>query len=112
MRKNGNFVRYSAEELARLKSHADWRKVAETTPEEIERQAVEDEGPLPEGWERSVVVGAPEPKHSVRIHVDGSVLRWFKHQGPGYAARMNAVLRAFVTARQREETAEAGQAEK
>jgi len=64
MRKNGNFVRYSAEELAKLPSHTDWSKVAATPPEEIERQAFEDEGPLPEGWQDTVVVGVPRPKKS------------------------------------------------
>ena len=31
--------------------------------------------------------------HTVRV--DQEVLDWFKAQGPGYQARMNAVLRAF-----------------
>jgi uncharacterized protein (DUF4415 family) len=53
------------------------------------------------------VVGAPEPPQSVQLQVDASVLRWFKSRGPDYQARMNAVLKAFVSAREREETARA-----
>jgi hypothetical protein len=66
MPKDGNFVRYSVEELAQLPSEADWRKVADTRLEEIERQALEDEGPLPEGWEKTVVVGVPEPQRPIQ----------------------------------------------
>jgi uncharacterized protein (DUF4415 family) len=42
----------------------------------------------------------------VNIRLDAAVLRWFKAQGPGYQTRINAVLRAFVHAR---EQAEMGQ---
>ncbi len=55
-------MRYSAEELNRLNSETDWAKVDATTRQEIERQAKADDGPLPEGWEDTVVVGIPAPK--------------------------------------------------
>jgi len=103
MPKRSSFVRYSADAAKKLNSEADWTKVAATTREEIERQALVDEGPLPVGWENTVVVGVPETRQSVTMLIDASVLRWFKAHGPGYQARMNAVLRAFVTARRREE---------
>jgi uncharacterized protein (DUF4415 family) len=35
------------------------------------------------------------PKAVISLRVDADVLEWFKAQGPGYQARMNAVLRAF-----------------
>jgi uncharacterized protein (DUF4415 family) len=81
----------------------DWAKVDATTEEEIERQALEDEGPLPEGWEDTIIIGVPEPKKDVHIRLDPSVLRWFKSTGPGYQTRINAVLLAFVQARQKAE---------
>ena len=105
MEKKENIVRYSAEELARLKSETDWDKVDATSREEIERQADEDDGPLPAGWESTVVIGVPEPRQSIHIRLDADVLRWFKAQGPGYQTRINAVLKAFVAAKQREEDA-------
>ena len=70
---------------------------------EVERLADEEDGPLPEGWESTVELGVREPRQSIHIRVDASVLRWFKSHGPGYQTRMNAVLRAFVRARQRKE---------
>jgi hypothetical protein len=38
----------------------------------------------------------PEPKKSVNIRIDVDVLEWYKHQGPGYQTRMNAVLRMYM----------------
>lgn len=67
--------------------------------EEVECLADEEDGPLPEGWEKTIVLGIPEPKQDVHIRLDPMVLRWFKEQGPGYQTRINAVLRAFVEAR-------------
>jgi uncharacterized protein (DUF4415 family) len=103
MEKRENFVSYSADELARLKSETDWGKVDATGREEIERQADEDDGILPAGWESTVVIGVPEPRQSIHIRLDADVLRWFKAQGPGYQTRINAVLKAFVAAKRREE---------
>ena len=105
MAKQENIVRYSANELARMTSETDWGKVDATTPAEIERQAQNDEGPLPDDWENAVVIGVPEPRQPVHIRLDADVLRWFKQQGPGYQTRINAVLKAFVAARRRKEQA-------
>ena len=104
MAKREHIVRYSVEQLATMKSEADWEKARSFTQEEVERMADEDEGPLPEGWEKTIILGVPEPKQDVHIRLDPTVLRWFKSHGPGYQTRINAVLRAFVQARQQEDT--------
>ncbi len=100
MPKKDRIVRYSSAELARLESEADWEKVDRTTPDEVEHQAAADDGPLPDGWEKTIILGVPEPKQDVHIRLDRAVLRWFKLQGPGYQTRINAVLRAFVAAKE------------
>jgi uncharacterized protein (DUF4415 family) len=107
MPRKDNFVSYSAEEAANLASEADWAKVAATSRDTIEQQMLDDVGPLPEGWEKTVVIGVPEPRQAINIRLDAEVLRWFKAHGPGYQTRINAVLRAFVSAKQREEHADA-----
>jgi uncharacterized protein (DUF4415 family) len=38
----------------------------------------------------------PTPKKLLSLRLDSDVVDWFKQQGPGYQARINAVLRAFV----------------
>ena len=103
MRRKGNFVRYTAEELTKLKSETDWAKVDATTREEVERRAEADDGPLAEGWEDTVVLGIPTPKRGVYLRLDPDVLDWFKGHRRGYQTRINAVLRAFVQARRRVE---------
>jgi len=41
-----------------------------------------------------------EAKASVSLRLDADVLAWFKARGPGYQARINAVLRALKEASQ------------
>ena len=107
MEKSGRIVRASAEEvqamLDRGESRTDWERVRAMSQEEVERLADEEDGPLPEGWESTVVIGIPRRKQGVHIRLDADVLDWFKARGPGYQTRINAVLRAFVQARQRTE---------
>ena len=106
MRRKGRFVRYTVDELSKLKSEADWAKVDAATPGEIERQAEADDGPLLEGWENTVVLGVPGPKRGVYLRLDPDVLDWFKAHGRGYQTRINAVLRAFVRAQKQAEHCE------
>jgi len=91
--------------LARGEDQTDWARVRAISQEGADRLADEEEGPLPEGWEKTIVLGIPEPKQGVHIRLDADVLRWFKAQGPGYQTRINAVLRAFMAARQRTDVA-------
>jgi uncharacterized protein (DUF4415 family) len=109
LQKKGRFVRYTRDEikamLARGEDQTDWARVRAMSQDEADRLADEEDGPLPEGWEKTIVLGIPEPKQGVHIRLDADVLRWFKAQGPGYQTRINAVLRAFMAARARTDTA-------
>jgi len=103
MAKKDPIVRYTVEQLATMPSETNWAKVRAMPQDEVERMADEEEGSLPEGWEKTIILGVPEPKKDVHIRLDPAVLRWFKSHGPGYQTRINAVLRSFVQAREREE---------
>jgi uncharacterized protein (DUF4415 family) len=103
MAKKRHIARYSADELAAMNSETDWVKVDAMTPGQVERLADEEDGVPPEGWEKTIMLGTPEPKKDVHIRLDPAVLRWFKAHGPGYQTRINAVLRAFVQAREQSE---------
>jgi uncharacterized protein (DUF4415 family) len=107
--KKEHVVRYTIDELKRMRARGedqtDWVRVRAMSQDEVERLADEEDGPLPEGWEKTIVLGIPEPKQGVHIRLDADVLRWFKAQGPGYQTRINAVLRAFMAARQRTDAA-------
>jgi uncharacterized protein (DUF4415 family) len=45
-------------------------------------------------------VAWPQPKQAVSLRIDQDILDWFRDGGPRYQTRINAVLRAFVDARQ------------
>lgn len=107
MQRKERIVRASVKEIrrriARGEDKTDWRRLKTMSQAEVERLADEEEGPLPAGWEHTVEIGVPEPKQAVHIRLDRNVVRWFKRHGPGYQTRINAVLKAFVAARQRAE---------
>jgi uncharacterized protein (DUF4415 family) len=107
MAKKERIVRASPEQIRAMRKRgetsSDWH-AAEAMPQaEVQRLADEEDGPLPEGWEGTVELGVPERRQAIHIRLDPEGLRWFKAQGPGYQTRINAVLRAFVQARQRSE---------
>ena len=110
MGKKEHLMRASADEIRAMRrqgqTRSDRTAAEQMSSAEVERLADEDDGPLPEGWESTVEIGIPEAAQPVNIRLDATVLRWFKARGPGYQTRINAVLRAFVRARQRAEMAE------
>ncbi len=103
MRRDGNIVRYTADELdemiARGETLTDWDKVNSMTDEEIEANAASDEDA---DWEwGEAFAGLPdflrvEPKKQVTLRLDQDVLDAFKADGPGYQTRINLVLRAYT----------------
>jgi len=88
--------------LARGESRTDWARVNAMSQEEVERLADEEDGSLPEGWEKTIIVGLPPGlelppgKEAIKLRVDRDVLGWFRKTGKGYQTRMNNVLRAFM----------------
>jgi uncharacterized protein (DUF4415 family) len=110
MARKERIVRASAEEIQAMRdrgeSRSDWQAAEQLTEAEVEHFAEDDDGALPQGWETTVEIGVPEPATPVHIRLDSQVLRWFKASGPGYQTRINAVLRAFVQARQRDDAVE------
>ncbi len=107
MARKERIAHYTANELKAMakrgRSRTDWARVDRTTPEEIERQAAEDDAELPADWKDSATLGLPPRKQAVNIRLDEDVLAWFKRLGPGYQTRINAVLRSFVRSRRTKE---------
>jgi uncharacterized protein (DUF4415 family) len=80
----------------------DWERVNARTDAEIEAAALADPDAPPlddKFWEKARVVVPPRiPKRHRDVRLDADVIDWFKAQGPGWQARMNAVLRSYVEA--------------
>jgi uncharacterized protein (DUF4415 family) len=78
----------------------DWARIRRLTDAQIERMAKRDaDNPATtaEDWTKGFV-GLPPLKVPVNAKFDADVVEWFKAQGRGYQARMNAVLRRFMEA--------------
>jgi uncharacterized protein (DUF4415 family) len=98
-------VRYTAEEVRRLKGNTDWERIRNMTEDEIEQNALDD----PDSWTEEefanaeVLVGGIQDlvKVPISIRLDADVVDYFKQFGRGYQTRINAVLRAYVGRRRR-----------
>lgn len=83
---------------SRAKGHTDWKRIAGLSDAEIERMAAGDaDNPATKkaDWARAFI-GAPPLKTPVNAKFDVDVVEWFRSQGRGYQARMNAVLRHYM----------------
>ena len=77
------------------KSETDWNRIDSMKDEDIDLSDIPEMG---DEFFKNATVMMPEPKASVTLRVDREVLEWFKCRGKGYQTRMNAVLKAYVTA--------------
>jgi len=68
-------------------------EIGRTSPPELRN--------LPADFWNSAVVVEPVSKQAISLRVDADVLEWFRAQGPRYQSRMNAVLRSYMTQRQK-----------
>jgi uncharacterized protein (DUF4415 family) len=102
MRKNGNIVRYSADELRRLRategSLTDWARIDAMTEAELEASIAADPDwrDIPRDWYKDAVPVRRDRKRLISLRLDGDIVDWFRARGPGYQTRINGVLRAYV----------------
>src|SRR4051794_4143215 len=98
--------RYSAEELRAMvergETETDDRALSAMTEEELEASIASDPDwkDIPRDWYVNAVPVSPGNKKLLSLRLDPDVVEWFRAQGPGYQTRMNAVLRAYMNAKQ------------
>ena len=113
MQRAKDTMRISADEVRQILDNggdkSDLKAAKAMSQGEVERLADDEDGPLPEGWESTVKIGIPARKQAIHMRLDADVLAWFRADGSGYQTRINAVLRAFVQARQQAKSRKAGQ---
>lgn len=112
MAKNGSIVSFTADELAAQRQfgedRTDWARVDAKTEVELTADTGSDAAwqGIPENWhEQARAAAGPlmrpqENKQLVSVRYDADVLTFFKGQGRGWQARMNAVLRSFMESQQ------------
>lgn len=64
----------------------------------IQRTSPPELADLPADFFAAAKLVHPAPKQPISLRVDEDVLKWFKKQGPRYQSRINAVLRAYMSA--------------
>jgi uncharacterized protein (DUF4415 family) len=108
VKKDGDILRYTAEELraiiARGESRTDWARVDVMTEAELEAAIASDPdwADIPPDWYKHAVPHYPKTlRKEVRLRLDPDLLAWFRRQGRGYQAWINAALRAYVEAHER-----------
>ena len=87
--RRSNQPRRGRADLARLRRMGE-RVIQRTSPPEL--------ADLPPDFFAAARIVHPTPKQPISLRVDADVLEWFKQQGPRYQSRMNAVLRAYMSA--------------
>ena len=71
------------------------------TEDEITNRSPPELADLPaDFWDDAEVV-SPQPKEAISLRMITVVMEWFREGGPRYQSRMNAVLRSYMTARER-----------
>jgi uncharacterized protein (DUF4415 family) len=101
MKKATHIKNYTAAELKakRTTSGTDLKKVDAMTDAQLERAIAEDEDErdLKPDWTQAKLV-LSEPKQSVHLRLEQEIIDFFKARGKGHISRMQAVLKAYVTA--------------
>jgi uncharacterized protein (DUF4415 family) len=103
--KEKNITRVSLKDLHKIKSLTDWKRVDAMTEEDIERAAATDpDAPMTTAadWANARMVW-PAGKEPISIRVDRDIVQWFGNRGTDYRAKINAVLREFVEAQERQQ---------
>jgi uncharacterized protein (DUF4415 family) len=85
------------------KTLTDWKRLRSLSDREI-RNAIEKD-PEPRRtdakfWKQAKVV-LPQPKQTITIRLDADLLKWLRGQ-KGYQTRINAVLRTYMDAQNRD----------
>jgi uncharacterized protein (DUF4415 family) len=77
----------------------DWRRLRSMTDEEIHAAIIDDPDATPtdEAFWKDARLVMPRPKKTVTIRLDADLLEWFRGER-GYQTRINAILRAYMTA--------------
>ena len=80
------------------RGRADLAKLRRVGERAIKRTSPPELADLPASFWDDAVLVHPVPKQPISLRLDVDVLDWFKKQGPRYQSRINAVLRAYMSA--------------
>lgn len=79
-------------------SKTNWARLDALKDQDIDYSEIPE---LDDDFFKNAVLRMPEPKAIVTLRLDRDVLEWLKKQGPRYQTRINALLRAYMEAKER-----------
>ncbi|MEM6842298.1 MAG: BrnA antitoxin family protein [Bacteroidota bacterium] len=105
-------VRYSSEEIKKMKGDTNWERINAITDEELEEMVKNDPDDVyltddqfgkgksyrKDEWIKQFE--EPKKKEQITLRLDEDILSFFRQTGRGYQTRINNALRAFVQAQQ------------
>ncbi len=86
--------------VSKKQSRTDWERIDAMSDEDIDTS---DIPPLDEEFFAHAQIRLPKRKVPITIRLDPDVLIWFRGLGKGYQTHINAVLRTYMEARQRQQ---------
>lgn len=94
MKKKGNIVSYTLEEIKKLPDKTDWVRLRKMKDKDIDMSDI----PLltEEFWENARLIRPNQKKQAVSVRFDPDILAWLRGQGRGYQTTINAVMRAYM----------------
>lgn len=84
---------------SKTETGTDWSRLRSMSDDEVRAAVRVDPEIKPtdeEFWKTARVV-MPQPKQTVTMRLDADLLAWFRRH-PGYQTRINAILRAYMSA--------------
>ncbi len=97
-------TRVSDKDVRKLRGRTDWERVRAMTDDAVEAAAEADPDARitnAEFWRSARLVVPAGPKKQITLRLDADLVEWFRAEGGRYQTRMNAVLRAYMDAMQR-----------
>jgi uncharacterized protein (DUF4415 family) len=103
---NGNSIkRFTADDLRKMsqrgESRTDDARLSATSDEEVER-AIEPDADwkdIPSNWYEQAEAVSPKSKVPISIRLDADVVDSFRSMGKGWQTQVNAILRAYLNAK-------------
>ncbi len=80
-------------------SKTDWQRLESMRDEDIDCSDIPE---LDESFFKRATVNFSPTKTQLTIRLDDDVLDWMKAQGKGYQSRINAILRTYYEAHQKD----------
>ena len=94
MKKKGNIVSYTLEEIKKLPDKTDLVRLRKMKDKDIDMSDI----PLltDEFWENARLIRPNQKKQAVSVRFDPDILAWLRSNGRGYQTTINAVMRAYM----------------